>query len=316
MQGERRVPVFVINGFLESGKSTFIRNAILRDPNIGRERVVLICCEEGEIEYDSLPDNIHVHIVAEKEAFTSEMLLSIREKYRPTYVIIEYNGVWGMNTLYNTTIPNTWGMAAQFTVINAETFAVYFSNMKSLFADMLRMSSRVYMNRCTRQDNFKLFKDGIKACAPRAEIFYMSDDEGRLDITLEEDLPYDLNSDIIAINKDSYMTWYVDMLDNPDRYVGTTVEFEAQAAKPEHFRDGYFLAGNMVMTCCEDDMQFLGFVCRYDRASQIKENSVIKIRAEVNLEFAPEYGMDGPVLYVEKTTSMQAGQNKKKKKKK
>jgi len=316
MQGERRVPVFIINGFLESGKTTFIKNAILRDPNIVHERVVILCCEEGEIEFDSLPENIRIHPIEEPEELTGELLQSIREKYRPTYVIIEYNGVWGMNTLYNTPLPDTWSLAAQFTVISAETFDVYFGNMKSVFADMLRMSTRVYMNRCTRSDNFKLFKDGIKACAPRAEIYYMSDTEGRLDIMLEEDLPYDLDSDIIVINKDSYMTWYIDMLDNPDRYVGTIVEFEAQAARPPQFRDGFFLAGNMVMTCCEDDMQFLGFVCKYDKAANIKDGAVIKIRAEVNFEFAPEYKMDGPVLYVTKTTSMQAGQHPKKKKKK
>ena len=57
MQNNRGTVLYVINGFLESGKTTFIRNAIIRDPNIVRERVVIICCEEGELDYgDNLPD--------------------------------------------------------------------------------------------------------------------------------------------------------------------------------------------------------------------------------------------------------------------
>lgn len=314
MREERKTPVFVINGFLESGKTTFIRDAIVRDPEMEAERVVILCCEEGEVEMDSLPDNVHVLVVEEKEDFTSELLTDIEKKYHPTYMIIEYNGVWGMKTLYDTEIPDTWRYSAQFTIINAETFEMYFENMKGVFADMLRMSARVFMNRCNRGDNFKYFKDSIKSCCPHAEIIYMNDEEGFLDIMLEEDLPYDIHADVVAIEPDDYMTWYIDMQDEPDRYEGKVVEFEAQAAHPEYFREDFFLAGNMVMTCCEDDMQFLGFVCQYDKALLLKEDRRMKVRAKVHYEFAPEYEMEGPVLYVEKTTTVQ-GLDKKRRKK-
>lgn len=314
MQGERRVPVFVINGFLESGKTTFIREAILRDPNMESERVLVISCEEGETEYEPLPSNIHVHVVGEQEDLTFELLLELRKKYRPTYVIIEYNGVWGMDGLYDTAIPDTWGVAAQFTIIDAETFEVYFANMKSLFADMLRMSSRVFINRCTREDDFKFYRDSVKSCSPRAELIYINDDEGPLNITLEDELPYDLNSDVIQINPDSYMTWYVDMLDYPERYEGACVEFEAEVAKDAEVREGCFVAGNMVMTCCEDDLQFWGLVCRYEKAAQLKAGARVKIRGDVYYEFVPEYGEEEPVLHVARVTTMQS-QGKKKKKK-
>ena len=314
MQGERRVPVFVVNGFLESGKTTFIREAILRDPNMESERVLVISCEEGETAYEPLPANIHLHVVDEQEDLTFELLLELRKKYRPTYVIIEYNGTWGMDSLYDTAIPDTWGVAAQFTIIDAETFEVYFANMKSLFADMLRMSSRVFINRCTREDDFKFYRDSVKSCAPRAELIYMNDEEGPLNITLEDELPYDLNSDVIQINQDSYMIWYVDMLDYPERYEGATVEFEAEVAKDTEVREGCFVAGNTVMTCCEDDLQFWGLVCHYEKAAQLKEGARVKIRGSVGFEFVPEYGEEEPVLYVAKVTTMHSAGKKKKKK--
>lgn len=316
MDYERKVPVFIINGFLESGKTTFIINAILRDPNIQRERVLIVSCEEGEAEYDMLPDNVTVYWVEEKEELAGDVFTELQDMYAPTYVIIEYNGIWGMRDLYDAKIPHTWALAQQITVIDATTFEGYFLNMKSLFADMLRSSTRVFVNRCTPEDDFRLYKNSIKGCAPRADIAYFSDEEGRLDIVLEEDLPYDINADIISVNKEDYLTWYTDVLDNIERYLGKTVEYVGVVMKPGYFREGCFAVGNEVMTCCEDDMQFLGFVCKYEKADFLKEGNTVKVQAEIQYEFAPEYESEGPVLYIRKATSMTKPAPKKKKKKK
>ena len=298
MFGMKKVPVFIINGFLESGKTTFIKNAIINDPKMKKEKVLIVVCEEGEIEYENLPDNMKVHIIDDKENVRSDVFGKLNEKYKPTFVIIEYNGVWGMQTLYQTPMPKTWGLADQMTIIDATTFESYFNNMKSIFADMLRSSTSVIMNRCTREDNFKMYKDNIKRTSPQTEIMYVSDNEGILDIMLEEDLPYNLSDEVIVLDKDTYVTWYIDMIDNPSRYEGKKVEYIAQAARPDYFRDGYFLTGNMVMTCCEDDMQFLGFVCKYDKASMIDEGGYVRVRAEIHTEHAPEYDEEeGPVLH-------------------
>lgn len=46
------VPVYIVNGFLESGKTTFIQET-LKDPDFsGKEKTLVIACEEGEEEYD------------------------------------------------------------------------------------------------------------------------------------------------------------------------------------------------------------------------------------------------------------------------
>lgn len=304
MQNEWRTAVFVINGFLESGKTTFIKNAILMDPNLKEERILVICCEEGEEEYEGLPDNVLVHYVEDKDDLTPELLKKLDDSFSPTYVVAEYNGIWGMQSLYRTKIPMGWRVAGQFSVVDAATFENYYNNMKGIFADMLRLSARVYVNRCEKDSHFKFMKDSIKACSPRTDIIYMSDEEGIMNVTLEEDLPYDINDPVIMIQSDDYMTWYIDMTENIERYLGKTVMFTAQIGKPERFRDKYFLAGNMVITCCEDDKQFFGFVCRYERVSSLKMGTRMKLRCEVHFEEAPEYGGNpGPVLYVKKAVS-------------
>ena len=313
MLNYKHIPVFVINGFLESGKTTFIYNAFIKDENILNERVALICCEEGEEEYADLPDNIRLYAVDDKDELTPEFLSDIKNDYKPTIVFIEYNGMWGMQKIYETKMPSPWRVVEQVTVIDSTTFSGYFANMKSVFADMMRSSTTVFVNRCTRQDDFKFYKNSIKNCAPHAEIIYLSDDEGPLQITLEEELPYDVDADVIEISRDNYMTWYIDMLDNPTRYIGKTVEYTGQIAKPDYFRDECFVAGNMVMTCCEDDMQFLGFLCKYDKATFLKEAALVRIRGKVGSEYAQEYESEGPVIYVEKTTTLPNPSAKKRK---
>lgn len=310
VDNKKDIPVFVVNGFLDSGKTSFIQNAIVGDPKMGDERVLIICCEEGELEYDSLSDNVFVHVIDEKEEVVGDVLFKLDEKHKPTYVIIEFNGMWGMQTLYGTPKPDSWRLVDQITVINAETLEGYFANMKSIFADMLRSSTTVFVNRCTREDNFKLYRDNIKRCAPRAEILYLSDEEGVMDIMLEEDLPYSLNDKVISLNDDSFVVWYIDMTDNPDRYIGRTVEYAAQVVRPGYFRNGYFLAGNMVMTCCEDDMQFFGFLCKCDAATGIEDGDYVRVRAEVRYEYSPEYGEKVPVLYAKRVTPVQMPKKK------
>ena len=45
------IPVYLIAGFLDAGKTNFI-NGVLQDGFASKDRTLLICCEEGEEEYD------------------------------------------------------------------------------------------------------------------------------------------------------------------------------------------------------------------------------------------------------------------------
>ena len=43
------------------------------------------------------------------------------------------------------------------------------------------------------------------------------------------------------------------------------------------------------MTCCAEDIQFIGLKCKYDKAVEIPHKSWIYITAEIHNEFAKEY---------------------------
>ena len=48
MEDDVRVPVYLVNGFLESGKSSFLRFTVSQEYFDIDEPTLLILCEEGE----------------------------------------------------------------------------------------------------------------------------------------------------------------------------------------------------------------------------------------------------------------------------
>ena len=47
------IPTYVISGFLESGKTTFIKDTIASDDFFKKGKTLILSGEEGEVEYES-----------------------------------------------------------------------------------------------------------------------------------------------------------------------------------------------------------------------------------------------------------------------
>ena len=54
------------------------------------------------------------------------------------------------------------------------------------------------------------------------------------------------------------------------------------------------------MTCCANDVQFIGYVCQYDGARDLKEGEWVMVEGILQEEFSPGYNGRGPVLHAEK----------------
>ena len=66
-------PVYLINGFLDSGKSSFIRFTIQQPYFQVKGLTLLLLCEEGEIEYDEKilrAAKTEVRVIEDEEDFT------------------------------------------------------------------------------------------------------------------------------------------------------------------------------------------------------------------------------------------------------
>ena len=289
-------PVYIINGFLDSGKTDFFRYTIAQPYFRTKGKTLLIVCEDGENDYEEklLKSTNSVKVVVEDESdFTVAKLQSFENKYNPERVLIEFNGMW---ILKNHKLPWTWKVEQQITMINGATFESYFTNMKSLLAEQIRGSELIIMNRCDGLDEkIASYKRNIKALNQQADIIFENKD-GEMNVTLEEDLPYDLTKDPIVLDDTGYGVWYLDALDNMDRYKGRTIEYTGMVLHPPQFPKGYFVPGRMAMTCCAEDIAFLGYACKYDKEDELVNRQYIKVKAKVNIEYFDDYGKEGPVL--------------------
>ncbi len=303
------IPVYVINGFLDSGKTEFITYTLGQPYFQSRSTTLLIVCEEGENEYDEKllkKSRTVMEVIEEEEDFTSQNLISLEKKHKPSRIIVEYNGMWNVK---NMKFPWHWKMEQQITMINGVTFASFFTNMKSLVAEHIRQSELIIMNRCDgMEDKLAGYKRNIMALNQNAEIIF-ENAAGEMNVTLEEDLPYDLNADPIILDDMGYGFWYLDALDNMERYKGRTIEYTAMVLHPQSFPKGYFVPGRMAMTCCADDMAFLGYACRYDDADSLEQKAWVKITAKVQIEYFEDYGKEGPVLHAVKVEAAKKPKN-------
>ncbi|MBQ7927055.1 MAG: GTPase [Lachnospiraceae bacterium] len=296
-------PVYIINGFLESGKTEFISFTLAQPYFQIKGNTLLILCEEGENELDPKllkKSRTVVELIEDEEDLTPAFMSQLEKKHKADRIIIEYNGMWNFKELK---LPWYWKVEQQITMIDGSTFPMYYTNMRSLLAEMIRKSEMIIFNRCDGIEDLNTYKRNIKAVNPTADVIF-EDANGEIDEIFEEDLPYDLNQETIVLDNQGYGIWYLDSMDHLERYIGKKIQFVAMVLKPEKFPEGYFVPGRMAMTCCADDMAFLGYACEFAGAGALKQKEWVKVTATVTREYWEDYKGEGPMLHaisVEKT---------------
>ncbi len=300
----KEVPIFVINGFLESGKTTLI-NETLRDTEFNDGgKTLLILCEEGIEEYDDTAMkqlNVEIVTVEEQGELNIALLERCKDRYKPDRVMIEFNGTWNMTQLLQMKLPKGWLFGQILTLADATTFNNYWNNMRSVMGEQMKYSDVIIFNRCTKETDKTAIRRMIKPLNRQAQIMY--EPVPGEELTEEEEVPlFDLSADPIVIEDDDYGLWYMDALDHPERYRGRKVQFRAMVYRDRNCSKGTFIPGRMAMTCCADDIAFIGFVCNVNTLQEAltqvapKEKKWVMVTAEVQYEYRKEYQAEGPIL--------------------
>lgn len=302
----KTIPVYMINGFQGCGKTDFIKFTLAQPYFKTRGTTLLIVCEEGEQSYEQdflSKTRTVIERLSDAASFNVENLLNLEQKIKPERIVVEWNGMWNYQ---NMKLPENWQMEQQITLIDGSRFQDFFTNDRQLLSDMMRSSEMIIFNRCDGlNDSLPAFRRNVKALNQQADVIF-EDAEGEINQIFEEDLPYDLSQPVIELDNRGYGMWYLDSMDNLDRYIGKTMTFVATVYKPKNFEEGYFVPGRMAMTCCANDLAFLGFACHYEKADELKDKDWVKVTAKVTKAFRKEYKGEGPVLEavtVEKTTA-------------
>ena len=300
------IPVYLVNGFLESGKTTFIRTTLEDSEFVGKNRILLIICEEGIEEYDAdalSRKNIDIVNVEEQEQLTREFFESLQKQYRPDQVIIELNGVWKMEDFLELDTPRDWVTVQIITMVNAETYQNYLNNMRSMIMEHIKYSDTIIFNRCTTETDRLSIRRSIKPVNRKAQIIYETADGIDLGNDFEDPLPFDVNTDPIVIEDDDFGLWYMDALDYPKKYAGKTIRFKGQFYHDKSMPAGAIVPGRFAMQCCANDIAFIGFIskCPSSLKNVIEAHQNrdwIEVEAEFSVEFRREYKGKGPVLYI------------------
>ena len=311
MVDNARVVVYLMAGFLESGKTSFLRYTLSQEYFEIDGNTLLILCEEGEEEYGEAllkRTNTTLLTVDDPEEMTLEWLQEADRKYHPERVIIECNGMYPVSRIEAMDVPSGWGLVQKLVTVDATTFGTYIANMKPLFMDMVRNAELVMFHRCTKDMPLASYRRNVKVVNQSAQIIFEGED-GEIDNIFEDAMPYDLDAPVVQIDDMDYGIWYVDMMDHPERYLKKTVEYKAKVLKPRGFPAKEFVAGRMAMTCCADDTTFLGYICRSSYAPKLTPGQWVKVRGTVGYEYTRAYGRKGPVIRAEYVEEAQAPQD-------
>lgn len=293
-------PLFICTGFLDSGKTTLIKETLMEQEWIAPGITLLIVCEEGEEEYSKeylKEKNMVLLQIEEFEQLNLTFFKNCERNYHPAQVVIEYNGMWKLEDLLSLKYPRNWELQGVYSTVNGTTLDMYLKNMRNLLMEQLTESELIIINRCSDQVERSGFRRAVKVQNPMAQLLF-EDMSGNLIEPTAEDLPYDVSGDEIIVEDDDFGIWYVDASDNPELYLHKVIEFKAQAARPKGMKEDMFVPVRKIMTCCADDVNYYGYPCKMEKKMNIPRNKWVKIRARFEYEAVSNYDDGQPVLYL------------------
>ena len=301
------IPVYLFTGFLESGKTKCIQETMeSKEFNTGDKTLIIQCeCGEEELDFSRFPNNSSVlEKIDDVSMLTKRNLEKLNAKHKPAMVIVEYNGMWLIDNLYNA-LPDSWFVYQELFLSDSKTFAVFNKNMRSLVVDKLKSCELVVFNRADGTENRDEFHKIVRATSRKTSILY-EDENGNTEYDETQDpLPFDVNADVIEINDRDFAIWYRDFSEDQNKYYGKKLKMKGIIGI-KNLPPDTCVFGRYIMTCCIEDTEFKGFVCICPKGTLLNNKSWITVTATLKNEYNDLYEDIGPVLYAEKVEQSSA----------
>ncbi|MBR0462024.1 MAG: hypothetical protein IJJ00_04855 [Erysipelotrichaceae bacterium] len=245
-------PIYVVTGFLDSGKTMSIKRTLVDPRFTEEERTLILCFEEGDEVYEEAflkATRSEVEYLDYKD-FNKDVINDLDKKHgHPDRIFIEFNGMDDDRTLLNMELPGGWEFAQMICLIDASKFRLHVANMAQFMFNHVSSTEIVVLNRYEGQD-FRYLRNNIKSMNQGAMIS-LEDENG-----IMHDLPVDdlFDPDNLNISDADYGLFCMDVTDNCDRYLNKEIKF-----------NGFFLEtvkgdcvfGRYAMVCCANDLQCL-----------------------------------------------------------
>ena len=292
--------IYIFNGFLDSGKTTFLQDTVLNTDFCDDEKTVIVVSAEGEIEYkqeEIESRNCDLVYIDSEEDFTYEFFDNLKEKYNPTQVLIELNGMYMINRILAASKPEGWDVVQVLTTINAQTFNLYVNNMRSLVYNQVVHSDLVIFNRVDDSMKKSFLRNTVKAINGSVQIIYEKED-GTVNTLEDDELPFDTSSSYLEIADHDFGLFCMDMIDHPETYHHKTIKLRGKFIGLDKQIPNGFILGREAMVCCADDTSLVGMVCVHQSAKQFIPNEWLELEGLVELKYDSDVGGDICILYV------------------
>ena len=296
------IPVYLFSGFLEAGKTRFITET-MKDPNFndGKRKYLVILCEEGEEEFfpEDFGDNVSFATFEEESRLTPDRLSALAKRAGAEVVVIEYNGMWALDSFYNA-LPEGWMVYQEILIVDSTTAITYNANMRQLMVDKLTSCEMVVFNRVNENTDKLALHKLVRGISRKANICY-EDMTGEIEFDqMEDPLPYDLEAPVVEINDVDFAIFYRDMTEDFAKYNGKTVRFKGIVALDSSLPKENYAIGRHIMTCCADDIAYRGVVAKGMGGLKLSTRDWVIVEGKLGEEYSKLYRGRGPVLTVSK----------------
>lgn len=299
-------PVYIFSGFLDSGKTSAIKNTLYDGRFNEGEKTLIIVFEQGDVEYDEkfLKYTNSVVEYLDFKDFNKDKQKELDKKHEPERVVIEFNGMDDDLVLLKNGFIDNWEVAQTLTTIDASTFKNYITNMKQFMYNHVKYAEVAVINRSDGVD-LRYLRNNLKGINQRLETIF-EDKEGNVTNKLQEDL-FDVTKPLDISDLD-FGLWYMDALDNAMKYDNADIEINSFYYEKIKEYDDVYLFGRKAMVCCANDIQTIGFTVVAPENTKLTLDKYYHIKGKIHC-LDDENGYKTCVIYADSLNEIPAPEN-------
>ena len=273
-------PVYFFSGMLDSGKTRAIKTTLYDERfNEPGEFNLIISMEQGDEEYDKKflkYTNSAVEYIDYKD-LTREKMQQLEDEYDPSRIIIEFNGMQNDEEFFRNGFIPEWEIAQTLTTIDGSSFRLMVANLRQFMFYHIKYAEVVIINRFSSEDLVYL-RNNIKGMNQRVEIIF-EDENGNVTNKINQSL-FD-TSKPLDISDIDYGLWYMDAVDNPDKYEGCQIELNSYYIEKVKEYENVGIFGRRAMVCCAEDVQPIAFTVIDIDPDRLEKNKYYHIKGTV-----------------------------------